>query len=76
MPLTDITPYRKYVDHFDLSEEQKVELIHIIWNIMENFADIAFGKHSVQQCQKENTRGLQEPKRDVLLVAEQKCSGV
>jgi len=51
MPLTDITPYRKYVDHFDLTEEQKVELIHNVWNIMESFADMAFGLHPVQLCE-------------------------
>lgn len=51
----DIEKYRKYVDHFDISEEHKIELINIIWNMMENFVDRAFGADSVQICLGENT---------------------
>ncbi len=43
--------YRKYVDHFDISEKQKVELIHTLWTIMESFADQAFGLHPAQQVE-------------------------
>jgi hypothetical protein len=50
MPL-DINKYRKYVDDFDLTEEQKTELLQTVWSIMESFADSAFGLHPVQQCQ-------------------------
>ncbi|NRA87238.1 MAG: hypothetical protein HRU28_07545 [Rhizobiales bacterium] len=46
----DIKKYRKYVDHFDITEEHKIELIHILWNFMENFVDRAFGNDSVQTC--------------------------
>ena len=45
----DIEKYRKYVDKFDLTEDQKVELIHTVWRIMESFVDRAFGIDSVQQ---------------------------
>lgn len=44
----DIETYRKYVDHFDISEEEKIEFIHTVWNIMESFVDRAFGEDSVQ----------------------------
>ena len=56
MPM-DINKYRKYVDDFDLTEKQKVELIQTVRSIMESFVDKAFGIHPVQQCQKD----LQSP---------------
>lgn len=46
----NIEDYRKYVDQFDISEEQKIELIHTVWSIMESFVDRAFGQDSVQIC--------------------------
>ena len=46
----DLQTYRSYVDGFDLTEEQKAELIHTVWSIMESFVDRAFGLHPVQQC--------------------------
>ena len=45
----DLEKYRKHVERFDLSEEQKVELIHTVWTIMESFVDRAFGIDPVQQ---------------------------
>ena len=44
----DIEKYRRFVDHYDLTEAQKVELIHSVWAIMESFVDRAFGLDSVQ----------------------------
>lgn len=44
----DIEAYRKYVDHFDIPEEQKIEFIHTVWRMMESFVDRAFGEDSVQ----------------------------
>lgn len=49
----DIEKYRKYVDRFDITEAQKVELIHTLWSIMESFVDRAFGVDPVQLCRKE-----------------------
>ena len=49
----DIEKYRKYVDRFDITEAQKVELIHTLWSIMESFVDRAFGVHPAQLCRKE-----------------------
>jgi hypothetical protein len=45
----DLEKYRPYVDGFDLTEAQKVELIHTLWAIMESFVDRAFGLPSGQQ---------------------------
>lgn len=44
----DIEKYRKYVDAFDLTETEKVELIHTLWQIMQGFVDRAFGRDSTQ----------------------------
>ena len=30
----DIDKYRRFVDRFDLTEDQKVEIIHTLWNIV------------------------------------------
>ena len=44
----DIEKYRPYVDHFDLSDEHKIELIHIVSRIMQSFVERAFGKSPEQ----------------------------
>lgn len=62
MKTLDINKYRKYVDDYDLTEEQKVELLQTVWSIMESFVDRAFGLHPVQQCQKDcSEKDLQSP---------------
>ena len=77
MPLQDITPYRKFVDGFDLTEEQKVELIHTVWNMMESFVDRAFGLHPLQLCVNHQHVGdSHTPPERVPLSVEQQCSGV
>lgn len=45
----DIEKYWKYVKDFDLTHEQKVELIHTVCRIMEAVVDQAFGVHPAQQ---------------------------
>lgn len=44
----DIEKYRRYVDHFDISETEKIEFIHAIWHIGQNFMDRAFNADPVQ----------------------------
>ena len=46
----DLDKLRPYVDRFDLTEAQKVELIHTMWGMMESFVDRAFGLDSAQLC--------------------------
>ncbi len=41
--ITDLTPYRKYVDRFDISEKRKLELVNALWAIAENILDQQFG---------------------------------
>ncbi len=45
----DIDKYRQYVDHLDLTEDEKIELIHTVWHIAEAHVDLAFGLHPAQQ---------------------------
>lgn len=48
MAMPDIDKYRRHVDHFDLTEDQKVDLIQTVWGLVEGFADRAFGVDPVQ----------------------------
>ncbi len=38
----DFEKYRRYVDHFDVSEEEKDDIIHTVFRIMERCKDRAF----------------------------------
>jgi hypothetical protein len=49
-PPPDIEKYRSYVDRFDLTEQQKAELVHTVWQVVEGFAYRAFGLDPVQQA--------------------------
>lgn len=65
MPL-DMNKYWKYVDEFDLTEKQKVELLQSVWSIMESFVDTAFGLHPAQNSRdKALEKDLQSPIMDV-----------
>jgi len=41
--IIDLTPYRKHVDQFDLSEEQKLELVNAVWMLVDNIYDHHLG---------------------------------
>ncbi len=57
----DIDKYLPMLDGMDLSREQKVQLIHDLWNIMQSFVDRAFGIHPLQQLRNKNLNSdLQE----------------
>ncbi|MFQ5443813.1 MAG: hypothetical protein ACE5EK_04265 [Nitrospinales bacterium] len=60
----DLNKYRKYVDDFDLTEEEKTELIQTVFSIMESFVDQAFGLHPVQQIWGKQ-KDLQSPTQEV-----------
>lgn len=51
----DINKYLPMLENMDLSREQKIELIHDLWNIMESFVDRAYGIHPDQQATKKNS---------------------
>ncbi len=56
--ITDLTPYRKHVDQFDLSEEQKLELVNTLWVILENFVDHQLGINQLEIMEKEGKNSL------------------
>ena len=62
----DIEKYRQYVDHFNLSEAQKIDLINTVWRIMQSFTDRAFGIDPVQQAMDE--KSLENGKRDLKMI--------
>ena len=46
----DIEKYLPYVENLDLTKEEKIELIHMLWTIIESHADSAFDMNPVQQA--------------------------
>ena len=40
----DLEKYRHHLDEFDLTEEQKQELLITLWQIMTQFVDLGFGQ--------------------------------
>ncbi|NDF11606.1 MAG: hypothetical protein EB060_02160 [Proteobacteria bacterium] len=70
--ITDLTPYRKYVDKFDLTEDQKLELVNALSTIVETIYDKVLG---INQMPLKN-REVDSPKRNVKMRGEhEKCSG-
>lgn len=63
MPL-DLEKYLTYLDEFDLTRAQKIEVIRSVWGLMESCVDQAFGVHPVQQaCGSARENNLQSPAR-------------
>lgn len=50
VPPLDVDKYRKFVEDMDISDEECVELLRILWSIMATFVDLGFGVESVQRC--------------------------
>lgn len=46
----DYEDYWTDLDGYDLSDDEKRQLIHTLWTMMESFVDSAFGVHPVQQA--------------------------
>lgn len=64
----DIEKYLPMLDEFDITKEQKIQLIYDLWHIMENFVDYAFGLHPVQQVMNKNNQGdLQDSEKYINL---------
>jgi hypothetical protein len=45
----DVAKYRRHIDHFDISEKQKIELLQTLWSIMRSFAELGYGVDNVQR---------------------------
>lgn len=48
----DVERYRQHVEHLDISEDRKAELLQAVWHIMRSFVDRAFGDDPAQLCRK------------------------
>lgn len=46
----DVEKYLPYVEGFDISEEQKAELLKNLWSIMRSFVEIGWGLDTLQVC--------------------------
>ncbi len=62
----DINKYLPMLENMDLTREQKIELIHDLWLIMESFVDRAFGIHPDQiHAKKNRVSDLQDSRKTV-----------
>lgn len=65
MPL-DIEKYLPYLDQYAWSREEKIELLHSVWRMMEAEADKAFGLNSYQlSCGQASDSNLRNQKGSV-----------
>jgi hypothetical protein len=55
-PDFDMDKYMKMAGEFDMSEEEKRELILTLWNIMSRFVELGFGLDSVSILEAEKAR--------------------
>lgn len=63
----DLGKYRRHVEHFDLTDAQKADLLLAVWRIMQSFVDRAFGDDPVQQARAVRERALRGgPARPVI----------
>lgn len=56
----DYEHYLNHLEEFDLPEARKIELIGIVYGVMESFIDTAFGVHPVQTAMEIGARGISE----------------
>lgn len=45
MAITDLAPYHKYLDEFDLTDEQKLDLVNAMQTLAQIIVDRQFGLH-------------------------------
>jgi len=50
----DLNQFRQYVEHCDLSDEQKMALLEDLWSIVQSFVDEAWGLCPTQFAANEN----------------------
>ena len=52
----DLREYLVHLDHTQLSEAQKLEVLQALWSIMSTLVDLAFGTDPVQQALSDQVR--------------------
>lgn len=65
----DLDRYRQHVEHLDLSEARKAELLQAVWQIMRSFVDRAFGDDAAQLCRNsvDSGNGVREAFEDAVI---------
>jgi hypothetical protein len=64
--MVDTEKYLPYLDRYEWSREEKIELLHSVWRMMEAEADKAFGLNSYQlSCGQVPDNNLQNHKDSV-----------
>ena len=56
--ITDLTPYRRYVDQFDLTDAQKLELVNAVSMIVEKVYDRQLGINQLLVMDKEAHKSI------------------
>lgn len=46
----DYERYAKHLDHSDLSDAQKRDMLEALWHIVVGFVELGFGDHPIQQA--------------------------
>jgi len=55
-PAFDMDKYMKMADEFDMSEDEKRELLTTLWDIMSRFVELGFGLDSVSILEAQKAR--------------------
>jgi len=56
----DIDRYLPFLKGMDISQDQKISILHTVWGMMESQVDQAFGKHQVQLAKESRKKPLAE----------------
>lgn len=60
--IPNIDKYLPFLDKYDWSREEKIEMIHAVWRMMEAHADTTFGLNPVQlSCAQNKNIASQSP---------------
>ena len=62
--MPDIERYRRHVERLNGTQSQKDDAIRIIWRIVNDFVDRAWGVHPVQQCEQLSQENILSPKQE------------
>ena len=65
--ITDLTPYRKHVDQFDLTEQQKLDLVNSLWMIVDSIFDSQMRINQLVLKGKESQKSVDSQVQGVIL---------
>lgn len=65
--ITDLTPYRKHVDQFDLTEQEKLDLVNAVWMLVDSVFDYHLGLNRLVKKGKRHEKSVESPLQAVIL---------